>query len=72
MNWRCALLWWHKIVAKSWVSGQSQYFRCSCGREYAINHDVRCVLPWDSVRSLYVDSPCANDFAVMAAERNRR
>lgn len=53
MNWRCAFLFWHRIVVKRRVSRDSDYLRCSCGREYGINHGVRVVLPWDDVRNAY-------------------
>lgn len=49
----CLYLPWHKFVARKRVSAQSDYVRCSCGREYGMNHDVRVILPWSDVRHLY-------------------
>lgn len=49
----CLWLPWHRWVARKKVSAQSDYLRCSCGREYGMNHDVRVILPWDEVRSIY-------------------
>lgn len=49
----CFWLPWHKIVARKRASASSEYLRCSCGREYGMNHDVRVILPWDDVRSIY-------------------
>ena len=48
---------WHgdlRIVRK--LSKQSELIEClSCGRMFAINHDVRAILPWESVRTFYED-----------------
>lgn len=53
MNWRCLWLWWHRLVEVRAVSAQSDYLRCSCGREYGLNHDVRVVVPYEAVRNCY-------------------
>lgn len=50
MNWRCRLLPWHKLA--SWrpipesPSG-AEIYSCTCGREYAVNHFERLIIPWD-------------------------
>jgi hypothetical protein len=51
--WRCLWLPWHKFVVRCKVSATSDYIRCSCGREYGINYDVRAFVPWDDVRAIY-------------------
>lgn len=58
MRWRCLHLPWHRIVARKRLSFAAEYFRCSCGEEYAINHDVQAVLLWASVRILYEGKVC--------------
>ncbi|MFA6977106.1 MAG: hypothetical protein WC194_10365 [Mesotoga sp.] len=36
------------------LSGQSQLIRCNdCGKFFAINHNVRVILPWECVRHFY-------------------
>ena len=41
-----------KVIRK--LSFQSELIECKdCGKQYAINHDVRVVLPWGDVRSFY-------------------
>jgi hypothetical protein len=52
-GWLCLVLPWHKFVVKERVSIQSEYLRCSCGKEYGINHDVGVILPWDDVKGIY-------------------
>jgi hypothetical protein len=49
----CFWLPWHKLIVCKRVSVQCDYLRCSCGREYGINHDVRVILPWSSVRHIH-------------------
>jgi len=39
------------------LSASAELLRCSCGRLYAINHDVRTVLPWAEVRAFYEEMP---------------
>lgn len=51
--WRCLWLPWHKFIVVKPVSKDSDYIKCSCGREYGINHNVRSILPWSDVRGLY-------------------
>lgn len=53
MNWRCMLLPWHRLGRFKKLSRDADYFRCSCGREYAMHHEVRCVVPWSAVRGMY-------------------
>jgi hypothetical protein len=53
VNWRCRWLRWHRLSLVVHVSAVADHLRCSCGREYGINHDVRAVLPWAEVRSFY-------------------
>lgn len=54
---RCHYLPWHKPDTKSVqrISPATRYYRCTCGREWVINTDVRCVLSWDDVAELYGD-----------------
>lgn len=41
------------IVVKE-LSMQTQLIRCQdCGKLFAINHDVRTVLPWECVKEFY-------------------
>ena len=41
------------------LSQQSELIRCKhCGRLFAINHDVRVVLPWHCVRNFYKEAKC--------------
>lgn len=36
------------------LSAQSQLIRCKdCGKLFAINHDVRVLLPWEDVKAHY-------------------
>jgi len=49
----CLYLPWHKFVRRVRLSKQSDYLRCSCGKEYAINFDCRMAVPFDDVRSVY-------------------
>ena len=38
------------------LSEQAQLIECpDCHRRFAINHDVRVILPWEDVRSFYED-----------------
>lgn len=52
-EWLCLRLPWHRFVERRRVSVQSEYLRCSCGREYGINHDVRVILPWHEIAYAY-------------------
>ena len=54
MRWLCSILPWHKVVSLRHLSDQADWFKCSCGREYAINYSVSGVLPWSSVREFYI------------------
>ena len=49
----CLWLPWHKFVVRRRVSKESDYLRCSCGKEYGINYSVHVILPWSEVRSIY-------------------
>jgi hypothetical protein len=52
MKWRC--VWLHRrLTVLRALSQFADLVRCSCGRLYAINHDVRAVLPWDEVKGFY-------------------
>lgn len=51
----CLWLPWHRFVVRRRVSAQSDYLKCSCGREYGMNRDVRVILPWDDVKGFYHD-----------------
>lgn len=54
--WLCSWLWWHDWELERRLSGVATLWRCSCGRKYAVNHDVRGVLPWtDELRNLYAE-----------------
>ena len=46
---------WHKnIVTVTKLSDHTQLIRCQdCGKLFAINHSVRVVLPWKSVKEFY-------------------
>jgi len=57
---RCSLpfslnRFWHKnIVVVRKLSDQSQLLRCQdCGKLFAINHNVRVILPWEDVKAHY-------------------
>jgi hypothetical protein len=49
-NWILCFAWpWHKLRVMENLSENCQRICCKrCGRQYAINHDVRVVLPWDN------------------------
>ncbi len=49
-NWLLCWIWpSHKLYVAEQLSEASQRLRCcKCGRQYAINHDVRAVLAWDA------------------------
>jgi hypothetical protein len=51
--WACTHLPWHRFVIRKRVSASSEKITCSCGRAYGMNHDVRAILPWEDVKSLY-------------------
>ncbi len=51
----CLRMPWHKAVEVRRLSGQADYYRGKCGRQWAVNHDVRCVVPYNEVRQLYED-----------------
>jgi len=52
----CGWLPWHTWSAVERLSAQSERIVCDrCGRQYAINHYVRAVLPWASVEHFYRD-----------------
>lgn len=65
----CARLPWHRWSLVRPLSLCSDLWRCSCGRLYATNDDVRAVLPWEKVRKFYESSPTAQAFAEMMARR---
>lgn len=46
---------WHKWKRVRWLSERSSLARCSCGRQYAMNHDVGIILPWENVEHFYND-----------------
>ncbi len=47
-TWLCLVLPWHRVLFGGfWPSGQVQVIQCSCGRQYAIHHGMRCVVPWN-------------------------
>jgi hypothetical protein len=51
--WRCLWLPWHRLKVVKRVSRDSDHVRCSCGREYGMNHHVRAFVPWSDVASFY-------------------
>lgn len=59
-TWLCQHLPWHRCVIEKRVSDQSSKLTCSCGRQYAVNHVMGVILPWD------------DDFAEMYARFDRR
>ena len=48
---------WHKnIYVVKQLSPQSQLIQCrDCGKKFAINHDVRSILPWETVETFYAE-----------------
>jgi hypothetical protein len=46
---------WHKnIYVVKKLSDQSELIKCrDCGKMFAMNHSVRIILPWESVRFHY-------------------
>jgi hypothetical protein len=45
-----------RLVVVARVSPATDHIAClDCRAQFGINHDVRGCLPWDDVRSLYVD-----------------
>ena len=55
-TWVCLTMPWHHFVSRKRLSRQSEQITCSCGRKYAMNHDVRAFLPWDEdFDQLYAD-----------------
>ena len=57
----CLWLPWHRFIVRKRMSAQTDYLRCSCGREYGINHDARVILPWDAAQVGYgeVNDDCS-------------
>lgn len=51
MNWRCRYLPWHRFPVSFFPIPNSpnncEVYMCSCGREYAVNHVERQIIPWD-------------------------
>ena len=46
--WCCNWLPWHRDVGPTfWISAQTSVSQCSCGRQWATNHDARGTLPYD-------------------------
>lgn len=54
---RCFILPWHKPdpATVQRVSDNVKYYRCTCGREWALNYAIHGVLAWDDVAELYAD-----------------
>jgi hypothetical protein len=49
-------LGWHRFFKITRLSAQSDHIGCkACRRQWGMNHDVRVIVPWDDVRSLYVE-----------------
>lgn len=47
-TWLCSLLPWHRWLSSSfWVSERVEIKMCSCGRQYAVNHSMQAVIPYD-------------------------
>lgn len=47
---------WHKLAIIERLSEQADHLRCKrCGRECAVNYDVRALLPWETVRGFYAE-----------------
>ena len=46
---------WHKnVFVVRELSAQSQLIQCKdCGKKFAINHDVKAILPWEDVEPFY-------------------
>lgn len=58
LPWRyrlCFWLSWHKIIFRYKLSRDSEYLRCSCGKDFAMNHHVRVILPWYEMENFYCD-----------------
>jgi hypothetical protein len=51
--WACTNLPWHRFVIRKRVSDQSEKITCSCGRSYAMNHNLGVILPWETVAFFY-------------------
>ena len=54
--WLCLRLPWHRFLTGGgfWPSDGCQVVQCSCGRQYALNHHLRCVLTWDEeIKAFY-------------------
>lgn len=53
--WRCLYLPWHRFLFGSfWVSERAEVITCSCGRQYAVNHELRAVIAYDDeVKAFY-------------------
>jgi hypothetical protein len=50
----CLWLPWHRWRKLRTLSAQSDLCVCArCGRKWAVNYDVRAVLPWSTVRHFY-------------------
>jgi len=50
MNFRCHWFPWHKLVSFRPIQespSNAEVYTCSCGREYAVNHFERLIIPWD-------------------------
>ena len=46
--WLCNLLPWHRPLRSSfWVSERTEVSMCSCGRQWATNHEMGASIPWD-------------------------
>jgi len=52
----------HKPEIVRQLSPQSQLIKCqACGKLFAINHDVRVILPWESMKNHYKETEWLND-----------
>ena len=53
-HWLCLYAPWHGLIQSFWASERLEVCRCHrCGIEWALNHDVQGVLPWDLVKDFY-------------------
>jgi hypothetical protein len=61
IRWRCR--WLHRRLAViRRLSERAGLLRCSCGRLYAINHDVQAIVRWEDVRWFYEDLAVAERY----------